>query len=66
MTNDQEFMTADEAIAYVMRSQNVSRRTAKRMLAKAISSGKVHATGILEDKRQTIPPGVGYYWNDDN
>jgi hypothetical protein len=66
MTSDPEFMTADEAIAYVMQSQNVSRRNAKRMLAKAISSGKVEATGIMEDKRQTIPPGKNYYWNDDN
>lgn len=55
-----EEFTFDEAIEYLMRSQGVSRRKARRMLVDAQASGKVRVTGIspATKKREVLPAGA--------
>jgi len=56
---DREWMTLDETIDYISRSQGVSRRKARKMLEASHRDGKIAVTGISSatGKRESIPAG---------
>ena len=55
-----DWMSLNEAVEHVMRSQQCSRRTAKRLIAKFARSGELAAIGINPetDEYEKIPAEV--------
>jgi hypothetical protein len=51
------YANLDEAVEYLMQAKKISRRTARRLLMKALADGELEATGVTpEGRRERIPP----------
>jgi hypothetical protein len=61
-------MSDREAVEHVMRVENCDRRTARRLLAKAMARGDVRATGIntTTGRREIIPRDVWRQYLEEN
>jgi hypothetical protein len=59
--DNEGYVSIEEAVEWVMKSQHCDRARALRLLQDAISTGHIRATGISSEtgKRERIPPDPG-------
>jgi hypothetical protein len=60
MTEDDRWMTFEEAIQWVMKQTGKTHRQAKAALNEKCRQGKIRAVGtnLRTGQRETVPPGV--------